>query len=199
MENNAKAWGDIRTAIIERDNFACQRCGKPENLHVHHITPRISGGTDEPDNLITLCQECHVPIGTKIIEREAITEGRVFYGTPDEYYYPNVPMGYNPLHAEIILAAWRYFYEMDWSFAYFAEKWTCDENELTDMMEFNIAPKTRIVGILTEVFSLARDKSLSPRARYIALLLEIHATAERTAELLGELAALAAGDDPPGM
>jgi len=196
VEANTETWVVIRAAIIERDNFACQRCGKSENLHVHHIIPRISGGTDEPDNLITLCQECHVPIGTKIIEREAITGGCEFYGAPPEYYYPEVPMGYNPLYAEIILAAWRYFHRWNWDFAYFAENWMCDENELRDMMGFIIAPKIKIIGTLADVFSLSQDKSLGTRARYLALTLELHAAAERTAELLGRLAELAVADPP---
>ena len=28
-------------------------------LEVHHITPVCVGGGDEPENLVTLCKECH--------------------------------------------------------------------------------------------------------------------------------------------
>ena len=28
-------------------------------LEVHHIVPVAKGGGDEPENLVTLCKECH--------------------------------------------------------------------------------------------------------------------------------------------
>lgn len=37
----------------------CQVCGRTYGLHVHHIIPRSRGGGDTPDNLVTLCYECH--------------------------------------------------------------------------------------------------------------------------------------------
>ena len=76
----ATVWGRNRGAysmrILYRDNFICRRCGKSlalENCHgvlipvdsqsshaeVHHILPVSMGGGDEPENLATLCGECH--------------------------------------------------------------------------------------------------------------------------------------------
>tara|TARA_Y100001963_G_scaffold65907_1_gene91819 strand:- start:24845 stop:25279 length:435 start_codon:yes stop_codon:yes gene_type:complete len=39
-------------------NF-CVACGIKENLHYHHLIPKIHGGSDEETNLITLCENCH--------------------------------------------------------------------------------------------------------------------------------------------
>lgn len=35
-------------------------------LNVHHIKPVSQGGGDEPENLITLCVECHKEIHREI-------------------------------------------------------------------------------------------------------------------------------------
>lgn len=70
-------WGRTRNAysnqIVYRDNLTCQDCGlfmayKNEfgiyipsdcGAEVHHIKPVQYGGTDNPDNLVTLCHNCH--------------------------------------------------------------------------------------------------------------------------------------------
>lgn len=53
---------NIRKYIIERDFFTCQWqhiCkGKWVELHVHHIDENPQN--NEPKNLITLCQKCHI-------------------------------------------------------------------------------------------------------------------------------------------
>lgn len=57
-------WGQIREAIIERDNHRCTNCTRPdwavEAFHVDHIVPRGCGGSDRFDNLHTLCEQCHM-------------------------------------------------------------------------------------------------------------------------------------------
>lgn len=53
-------WSSHREAIINRDNYTCQICGKKNiRLEVHHIIFRSQGGTDNENNLITLCGDCH--------------------------------------------------------------------------------------------------------------------------------------------
>ena len=53
------------TAIWNRDGRRCTECGLPVarrkglRPHTHHLIPRSAGGSDDPDNLITLCQPCH--------------------------------------------------------------------------------------------------------------------------------------------
>lgn len=48
-----------RRAVLTRDQEQCQKCRRTQGLHVHHITARVDGGADTPDNLITLCATCH--------------------------------------------------------------------------------------------------------------------------------------------
>jgi hypothetical protein len=53
---------NYRPEILARDSLICQACGQKKqrkNLEVHHITPRASGGSDDPTNLVTLCRQCH--------------------------------------------------------------------------------------------------------------------------------------------
>jgi hypothetical protein len=47
--------------IIKRRHKAdeCQNCGTSESLELHHIIPLMDGGTNEPWNLMTLCESCH--------------------------------------------------------------------------------------------------------------------------------------------
>lgn len=49
----------LREAILKRDNHQCQNCLKKGRLDVHHFIPVKRGGTDNPDNLISLCHPCH--------------------------------------------------------------------------------------------------------------------------------------------
>lgn len=48
----------VRTQVVERDRLRCRGCGKPGE-EVHHIIFRSHGGKDEPNNLVTICRNCH--------------------------------------------------------------------------------------------------------------------------------------------
>lgn len=52
-------WSSRRARVLARDRFKCQLCGSRERLEVDHIVPVARGGSWEPDNLWTLCKECH--------------------------------------------------------------------------------------------------------------------------------------------
>ena len=55
-------FANTKEMVLNRDNYTCQYCGgkhKDSRLNVHHIQFRSSGGSDEPENLITLCSTCH--------------------------------------------------------------------------------------------------------------------------------------------
>ena len=57
-----KGFDNVKAYIRYRDGYKCQVCkGKSGDsvLHVHHIVFRSQGGTDNPNNLITLCETCH--------------------------------------------------------------------------------------------------------------------------------------------
>ena len=58
----------LRKDVKTRDNYQCSICGKTTNLEVHHIIKVKHGGTNEMDNLITLCTSCHRAIDTLNLE-----------------------------------------------------------------------------------------------------------------------------------
>ena len=60
-----------RFTVLRKDNFRCRLCGAAREdsddvrLHVDHITPRSRGGTNNADNLWTLCADCNIGKGTQ--------------------------------------------------------------------------------------------------------------------------------------
>lgn len=53
---------NTKAMVLNRDNYTCQYCKgkhKDSKLEVHHIVYRSNGGSDEANNLITLCHTCH--------------------------------------------------------------------------------------------------------------------------------------------
>lgn len=59
QQKQRKTNKEAREAAIERDGRKCVLCGSTDNLEVHHIKHRADGGTDDLDNLTTLCARCH--------------------------------------------------------------------------------------------------------------------------------------------
>ena len=54
---------NVKAYILARDNHKCyfnDKCS--EKLEVHHIKFKSQGGSDNPNNLITLCNKCHKKI-----------------------------------------------------------------------------------------------------------------------------------------
>ncbi|MGD9938624.1 MAG: HNH endonuclease [Clostridia bacterium] len=67
--------GDRRPSVYQREGYGsgwrqardrqlqafpkCQRCGAPA-VAVHHILPVLQGGTHASDNLVSLCDSCHM-------------------------------------------------------------------------------------------------------------------------------------------
>lgn len=57
-------WSFYQSAISKRDKYLCQNCDVDSiehntGLETHHIIPRMSGGSDHPHNLKSLCPKCH--------------------------------------------------------------------------------------------------------------------------------------------
>ena len=62
-----------RKAVLHRDNYTCQCCGKKNcQLQTHHIIYRSHGGSDDENTMITLCKECHVGVhnGTIVLDKK---------------------------------------------------------------------------------------------------------------------------------
>lgn len=56
----------VRQEVYDRDGLACLHCGATEPLSLDHIYPWSLGGSDEPDNLQTLCRPCNSRKGAKL-------------------------------------------------------------------------------------------------------------------------------------
>jgi hypothetical protein len=55
----------LKMKVLERDDFTCKHCKARKNLTVDHILAVANGGTDDFDNLQTLCMSCNLAKGTK--------------------------------------------------------------------------------------------------------------------------------------
>ena len=53
----------MRNRILKRDGYKCTTCSNEEALHVHHIDRDPTN--NEPSNLITLCEDCHLKYHTE--------------------------------------------------------------------------------------------------------------------------------------
>jgi 5-methylcytosine-specific restriction endonuclease McrA len=66
-------WAGIKESIWERDGKKCVKCEKElslEESQTDHILAVINGGSDEKENLQTLCKECHArKTGTDIRQK----------------------------------------------------------------------------------------------------------------------------------
>ena len=87
---NSKEWKVVREYCLKRDKYLCQRCGEPaeEVHHIKHLTPKNITDPEislNPDNLKSLCSECHkrIHLGDKM-------DGTKRYHSAKE----------NPCHAE---------------------------------------------------------------------------------------------------
>lgn len=47
----------VRRTVLERDAYRCQECGGWADLSIDHVVPEAKGGTDDLDNLQTLCRK----------------------------------------------------------------------------------------------------------------------------------------------
>lgn len=60
---------EVRRNVYRRDGWRCALCDDTRQLQIHHAVPRAAGGSDFPDNLITLCARCHAAAhGTRFPE-----------------------------------------------------------------------------------------------------------------------------------
>ena len=61
-DKDGLSWTTQRRLAWERDGFVCRHCGKRKgrNPSVHHIVPWRDSHSHALDNLICLCQSCHL-------------------------------------------------------------------------------------------------------------------------------------------
>jgi len=62
QQGEKQGFYNTKAYVLHRDRYTCQKCRKNKEglvLHVHHIVFRSHGGTNAPNNLVTLCAPCH--------------------------------------------------------------------------------------------------------------------------------------------
>lgn len=77
---------DTKARVLNRDEYKCQICKgkhKDSKLEVHHIVYRSQGGSDEAENLITLCHTCHSALHAGCIKVNLVgkAKGQLKYAT----------------------------------------------------------------------------------------------------------------------
>ena len=54
-------WNIIRRNVYKRAGYHCEKCGETGRvLHAHHKIPLSQGGNNSMDNLMALCESCHM-------------------------------------------------------------------------------------------------------------------------------------------
>lgn len=79
-------FANTKAKVLNRDNHECQYCHgkhKDNKLEVHHIIWRSQGGSDEENNLITLCHTCHKKVhnGEITLDKKGLVKGSLKYAT----------------------------------------------------------------------------------------------------------------------
>lgn len=50
----------LSRACFQRDGYKCRHCSNRAGLHPHHVLYKSHGGQDVLNNLLTLCNSCHI-------------------------------------------------------------------------------------------------------------------------------------------
>jgi 5-methylcytosine-specific restriction endonuclease McrA len=79
-------FANTKAKVLNRDNYTCQCCKgkkKSNRLEIHHVIFRSNGGSDEEDNLITLCDTCHTNLhhGNLKLNIKGIKKGSLKHAT----------------------------------------------------------------------------------------------------------------------
>lgn len=79
-------FANTKEMVRNRDNYTCQCCKgkrKDSKLEVHHIVFRSQGGSDNQENLITLCHTCHSLLhsGKISLDKVGIKKGTLNHAT----------------------------------------------------------------------------------------------------------------------
>ena len=68
---NKRMWAHTRFLAFTRDKFRCVRCSRSGRLEGHHkVSLNDGGAAHEPDNVETLCRNCHILQSISPMRRE---------------------------------------------------------------------------------------------------------------------------------
>ena len=66
LKRGSKAYKDLQKAVLERDNYTCQECGKSvwhpilrSYAPPHHKIKLSQCGSDTLENMEAICMNCH--------------------------------------------------------------------------------------------------------------------------------------------
>ncbi|HBI03621.1 MAG TPA: HNH endonuclease [Paenibacillaceae bacterium] len=79
-------YANTKAYVLTRDGYRCQLCkgnSKDKGLEVHHIIFRSENGSDEEDNLMTLCKTCHDALhrGEVTLKKKGKKKGQLHHAT----------------------------------------------------------------------------------------------------------------------
>lgn len=79
-------FANTKEMVLNRDGYTCQYCKgkrKDSKLEVHHIVFRSQGGSDNQENLITLCHTCHSLLhsGKISLDKVGVKKGTLNHAT----------------------------------------------------------------------------------------------------------------------
>lgn len=73
---NASTRNESRRMFYERGRGTCEHCGKKiayNEMQLHHVVPVSMNGTNNPHNIMCLCNECHRLIhGNPVLNQQLI-------------------------------------------------------------------------------------------------------------------------------
>jgi len=71
--NTKKVPSDVKEQLRAAANYRCVLCSEPQTqwlkLEIHHIVPRSLGGSNDLDNLMPLCPNCHSKLYSNVCVR----------------------------------------------------------------------------------------------------------------------------------
>lgn len=77
-------FANTKAMVLNRDGYTCQCCKKKiGRMEVHHIVYQSNGGSDEAENLITVCPKCHKEIhdGVRTLGHRGKKKGQLKHAT----------------------------------------------------------------------------------------------------------------------
>ncbi len=119
-----------RRAVIERDGYECQHCGRhviraeagsyqPNYLHIDHLTEWAAGGSHQLENLVVSCADCNLrrprPAKDRIVRhahvRPRVVSGRHYW---PKGFMPPLVVDWHPGFEPVDLAAERLAMPAGW-------------------------------------------------------------------------------------
>jgi hypothetical protein len=82
----SEEWQQKRSQRLKIDGYKCQRCGKPYDLQIHHLTYDRVYDEDVYNDLITLCDKCHGEVEREKAEYKMLEQMKSASWYKDRYY-----------------------------------------------------------------------------------------------------------------